>query len=90
MILSKRPKDDDSTDGFTKWPFMTTHAWAENPRGTWKLIMIYDSDEEQEGTLFEWTLMLHGTQSSPYTKQSVNVEKHSKLAVVKREHESWA
>lgn len=61
MILSKRPKDDDSTDGFTKWPFMTTHAWAENPRGTWKLFVIFDSDEPQYGTLFEWTLMLHGT-----------------------------
>ena len=34
MILSKRPKDDDSKDGFNKWPFMTTHAWAENPRGS--------------------------------------------------------
>jgi len=33
MILSKRPKDDDSSEGFTKWPFMTTHSWAENPTG---------------------------------------------------------
>ena len=37
MILSSRPKDDDSKDGFTKWPFMTTHTWAENPRGKWLL-----------------------------------------------------
>ena len=37
MILSTRPKDDDSKDGFTKWPFMTTHTWAENPRGKWIL-----------------------------------------------------
>ena len=33
MILSKRPKDDDSKEGFTKWPFMTTHSWAERPAG---------------------------------------------------------
>ena len=91
MILSKRPKDDDSTDGFTKWPFMTTHTWAENPRGTWKLFVIFDSEEPQDGVLFEWTLMLHGTQVSPYVHQkNVNLEKHSKLAVVKREHESGA
>ena len=32
MILSERPNDDDSQDGFTKWPFMTTHTWAEYPR----------------------------------------------------------
>ena len=24
-------------DGFTKWPFMTTHTWAEYPRGKWTL-----------------------------------------------------
>ena len=28
MILSERPNDDDSQDGFTKWPFMTTHTFA--------------------------------------------------------------
>uniref|UniRef100_A0A1I7XFR8 Neuroendocrine convertase 2 n=1 Tax=Heterorhabditis bacteriophora TaxID=37862 RepID=A0A1I7XFR8_HETBA len=33
MILSRRPKDDDAKDGFTNWPFMTTHTWGENPNG---------------------------------------------------------
>lgn len=37
MILSRRPNDDDSHDGFTKWPFMTTHTWAEYPQGIWFL-----------------------------------------------------
>ena len=88
MILSKRPKDDDSHEGFHKWLFMTTHTWAENPRGNWKLFVIFDSTEPQKGTLFEWTLMLHGTRKSPYIGQKkVNLKKHSKLAVVKREHE---
>lgn len=36
MILSRRPKDDDSRDGFVRWPFMTTHCWAEKPRGIYK------------------------------------------------------
>merc|ERR1712137_1012836 len=39
MILSERPNDDDSQDGFTKWPFMTTHTWAEYPRGEWTLVL---------------------------------------------------
>lgn len=90
MILSKRPKDDDSTDGFTKWPFMTTHNWAENPRGTWKLIVVFESDEPQKGVLYEWTLLLHGLKKSPYIDQNVVGGGHSKLAVVKREHESGA
>lgn len=33
MMLSRRPKDDDARDGFVRWPFMTTHSWAEIPRG---------------------------------------------------------
>lgn len=37
MILSKRSNDDDHRDGFTKWPFMTTHTWGEYPQGVWTL-----------------------------------------------------
>lgn len=37
MILSRRPNDDDKRDGFTKWPFMTTHTWSEYPEGEWIL-----------------------------------------------------
>lgn len=37
MILSHRVNDDDHRDGFTKWPFMTTHTWGEYPQGTWLL-----------------------------------------------------
>lgn len=41
MILSRRSNDDDSRDGFTKWPFMTTHTWGEYPQGTWTLEVIH-------------------------------------------------
>lgn len=37
MILSRRKNDDDHRDGFTKWPFMTTHTWGEYPQGDWIL-----------------------------------------------------
>lgn len=40
MILSRRPNDDDRRDGFTKWPFMTTHTWGEYPWGEWTLEVI--------------------------------------------------
>ena len=40
------------------------------------------------GMLFEWTLMMHGTHKSPYLNQEADIAKHSKLAVVKREHET--
>ena len=49
MILSERPNDADSQDGFTKWPFMTTHTWAEYPRGRWSLEIEFVKGEPQEG-----------------------------------------
>jgi len=86
MILSERINDDDSQDGFTKWPFMTTHTWAENPRGRWTLEAEFVKGERQEGFIKEWSLLLHGTRDAPYTNLPVS-DPHSKLAVVKKAHE---
>lgn len=45
MILSRRPNDDDKRDGFTKWPFMTTHTWSEYPEGEWTLEVKKNSNK---------------------------------------------
>jgi proprotein convertase subtilisin/kexin type 2 len=87
MILSDRPNDDDSRDGFTKWPFMTTHTWAEYPRGRWTLeVNFLDGSTVYQGTVKEWTLLLHGTKEAPYSSLPVS-DPHSKLAIVKKAHE---
>ncbi|KAL7023276.1 hypothetical protein ACKWTF_012545 [Chironomus riparius] len=86
MILSKRPNDDDHRDGFTKWPFMTTHTWGEYPQGKWTLEVSFNSNEPQEAWLKEWSLVLHGTKDPPYRTLSPN-SPHSKLAIVKKAHE---
>lgn len=86
MILSKRPNDDDSRDGFTKWPFMTTHTWGEYPQGTWTLEVRFNSKEPRRGFLKEWALVLHGTKDPPYRGLSPQ-SPHSKLAIVKKAHE---
>ncbi|KAK2708097.1 neuroendocrine convertase 2-like [Artemia franciscana] len=89
MILSRRPNDDDARDGFTKWPFMTTHTWGEDPRGTWTLEVKFNSGQariDRTGTLKEWTLMLHGTRESPYTDIPMPIDQRSKLAIVKKAH----
>jgi proprotein convertase subtilisin/kexin type 2 len=86
MILSTRPNDDDSQDGFTKWPFMTSHTWAEYPRGKWTLEVRFNSERVNRGFLKEWTLMLHGTRDAPYSDLPVT-DPHSKLAIVKKAHE---
>jgi len=86
MILSERPNDDDNQDGFTKWPFMTTHTWAEYPRGKWSLELTFVDGPPQTGYIKDWTLLLHGTKEAPYTSLPVS-DPHSKLAVVKKAHE---
>jgi len=86
MILSKRPHDDDQYDGFTKWPFMTTHTWGEGPKGRWTLEVKFDSRVPQTGFIREWTLMIHGTRDPPYRDLPVE-DDNSKLAIVKKAHE---
>jgi proprotein convertase subtilisin/kexin type 2 len=73
LLLSKRPLDSDSQNGFHKWPFMTTHAWAEKSRGQWKLEIFFahsSAEEPTTGEFFEWILLLHGTKEQPYSNQA--------------------
>lgn len=90
LLLSKRPLDTDSEKGFHKWPFMTTHAWSEHARGTWKLEIFFENavdDEATTGELIEWILLLHGTKEAPYVNQSPFNER-TKLAVAKNIHKN--
>ncbi|CAD5222733.1 unnamed protein product [Bursaphelenchus okinawaensis] len=87
MILSRRPKDDDSKDGFTNWPFMTTHTWGENPRGRWRLVARFQGTEKHRGTLKKFTLMLHGTKDAPYVGiEPLEGHRNAKLQLVQTAH----
>ncbi|KAF5399923.1 Prohormone and neuropeptide processing protease [Paragonimus heterotremus] len=90
MLLRRRPHDADSLRGFTKWPFMTTHTWGENPRGIWRLTVLLDPRSEDifgHATLTEWILVLHGTRSPPYDHLPDSMASIApKLGVVKRQH----
>ncbi|VDN58879.1 unnamed protein product [Dracunculus medinensis] len=91
MILSRRPKDDDNKDGFTNWPFMTTHTWGENPRGKWRLIARFQGKGHHHGTLKKFTLMLHGTKDPPYAGiEPLEGHVNSKLQVVQKAHKRSA
>jgi len=63
--------EDSSDEGFRKWPFMTTHAWGEDPRGNW-LLEIKDGGESRRNTGFlkDWQLLIHGTREKP-THQNI-------------------
>ena len=52
-------KNDASSKGFKKWPFMTVFHWGENPRGTWTLEVV--NTEDFPGTFEKWQLELYGT-----------------------------
>ncbi|KAK6182018.1 hypothetical protein SNE40_009787 [Patella caerulea] len=93
MILSQRPKDDDSKNGFTRWPFMTTHTWAEIPRGRWAMEVVMEpilglKSNMETGIFKEWTLVLHGTRNAPYKDQPADKVRHEKLFMVKKHHEA--
>lgn len=58
--------EDSSDEGFKKWPFMTTHAWGEDPRGKWTL-EIRDAGDARANTgiIRDWQLILYGTKEKP-------------------------
>jgi subtilisin-like proprotein convertase family protein len=88
LLLSKRPLDSDATNGFHKWPFMTTHAWGEKARGVWKLEIFFSSKSKKTtGEFFEWILLLHGTKEAPYANQTP-LNEQTKLAVSRSIHAS--
>jgi proprotein convertase subtilisin/kexin type 2 len=68
LILSRRPLDDDSTKGFYKWPFMTTHAWAERAQGTWTLEIRFDNEDNADAPL---TKQQNQTKSDKHESQKL-------------------
>lgn len=65
---------DHSMEGFKNWEFMTTHCWGEKAAGDW-ILEIYDSpsqlrSQKAPGKLKEWSLVLYGTSTHPYSFRS--------------------
>ena len=74
-LLSPRG-EDLSDEGFSKWPFMTTHTWGEDPRGIWTLEINDEGDSrENHGVLKEWGLILHGTKEKPPFQRTTHPDK---------------
>ena len=38
------------------------------------MLVVFESDVPRKGTIFEWTLMLHGMRESPYINQKVVIK----------------
>lgn len=60
--LLNRRSHDSSSDGFNGWPFMTTHNWGEDPKGTW---VLQARNGDSVATLKNWTLVFYGTVTDP-------------------------
>jgi len=66
-VLLPTRSEDSSDEGFKKWPFMTTHAWGEDPRGKWTFEIRDAGDARANtGTLRDWQLVLFGTKEKPH------------------------
>uniref|UniRef100_H3C0R6 SPC3 n=1 Tax=Tetraodon nigroviridis TaxID=99883 RepID=H3C0R6_TETNG len=69
QLLANRP-NDDSTEGFNRWEFMTTHCWGERPAGRWTLEVRDSGSQERAcpvaGALKEWSLVIYGTAAPPH------------------------
>ncbi|XP_069188045.1 neuroendocrine convertase 2 [Procambarus clarkii] len=74
-LLPQRPLDL-SPYGIYNHPLMTVHMWGEDPRGTWKLRVLYHGSSvigpfgskllvTTPNMLHNWTLIIHGTEVSP-------------------------
>jgi len=66
MLLSKRPRDDDSTVGLNEWPFVSVQYWGEKPRGKWSLKIFLDGQNREYAQVSKWKLVIHGT-TDPWT-----------------------
>lgn len=73
-LLPRRPLDL-SPYGIHNHPMLTVHMWGEDPRGTWKLHVIYHGDGilhhfggkrliNTTNTLHNWTLIIYGMEVS--------------------------
>nr|XP_026694354.1 furin-like isoform X1 [Ciona intestinalis] len=58
---------DSSSEGFTKWAFMTTHSWDEDPHGLW-ILEIRQGKSQNLGTLSLFNLVLYGTSESDWSQ----------------------
>lgn len=89
MILNRRPFDDDNKNGFTRWPFMTTQTWAENPRGKWTLeIKFYNATDPRDNPslLVKQAIENIKLQESSYINTNsidTNNDKHKKINLQK-------
>ncbi|XP_037800101.1 LOW QUALITY PROTEIN: proprotein convertase subtilisin/kexin type 4-like [Penaeus monodon] len=58
QVLTHRLQDE-STSGFTHWPFMSVHFWGENPQGLWTVAIKDDSG--RKGSLRKVDFVVFGT-----------------------------
>ncbi|KAF9941746.1 pheromone processing endoprotease [Mortierella alpina] len=59
QLAVQRP-NDNSTEGFQDWTFMSVKHWGENPIGKWTLTMFDRTNPNKTGVFVDWKLGFHG------------------------------
>ncbi|KAI8502544.1 hypothetical protein Bbelb_192460 [Branchiostoma belcheri] len=81
QLMSTRSQDD-SSDGFQEWPFMTVYNWGEDPSGKWT-VAVKDNpgsrrkrSDEPVGKVRAWSLVLWGTRDEDkFDQRAAEMEK---------------
>ena len=58
VLLPFRDRDEEVSEGYHDWPFMSLHYWGENPAGDWQLDVTFRG---QAGYLEVCIVPLHCT-----------------------------
>ncbi|OWA52946.1 Furin-like protease 1, isoforms 1/1-X/2 [Hypsibius exemplaris] len=68
MLLQQRPRDNNR-QGFHQWPFMSVFFWGEKSYGNWTLEVKNKGKFGGWGTLYDWALVMYGTEELPMLDQ---------------------
>ncbi|KAI5821099.1 peptidase S8/S53 domain-containing protein [Pyronema omphalodes] len=58
--IATRRDQDSSTAGYKDWNFMSVKHWGESGVGTWSVIVRDTRENQYNGTLVDWSLILWG------------------------------
>ena len=60
------PRKGDSTPGkIDNWVFTSVQFWGEKAAGNWTVQIVNTGDQHNNGSVYQWSVVLYGTKSLP-------------------------
>ena len=64
-LLFERAYDLVNTEGYYEWPLLSVLHWGENPRGTWKIRVMWTNSNGGSGIVSDVSAVLYGVSQVP-------------------------